>query len=96
MVDYLLNVAVGISAGVGAIISAIPRLQPHTLSLCLLILLALTIVNLRGMREAGLIFMLPTAMYVVTLMVRLEWGCGRHTRPADIRDPWWLRCGSAA
>lgn len=68
MVDYLLNVAVGISAGVGAIISAIPRLQPHTLSLCLLILLAVTIVNLRGMRESGLIFMLPTALFVGTLM----------------------------
>jgi hypothetical protein len=37
MIDYLLNVAVGISAGVGAIISALPILQPHTLSLCLII-----------------------------------------------------------
>jgi hypothetical protein len=58
--DYLLNVAVGISAGVGAIISTIPVLQPHTLALCLLILMILTIVNLRGMREAGVLLMIPT------------------------------------
>ncbi|MBV8135501.1 MAG: APC family permease [Deltaproteobacteria bacterium] len=94
MVDYLLNVAVGISAGVGAIISAIPRLQPHTLSLCLLILLALTIVNLRGMREAGLIFMVPTAMFVGTLMIMIGMGlwaahaAGGHPRPlvAPLRE----------
>ncbi|HVN29131.1 MAG TPA: hypothetical protein VMT64_11620, partial [Candidatus Binataceae bacterium] len=42
MIDYLLNVAVGISAGVGAIISALPALQPHTLALCLIILTLLT------------------------------------------------------
>ncbi len=64
MIDYVLNVAVGISAGVGAVISAIPRLQPHTLSLCLGILLVLTLINLRGIREAGLAFMLPTYAFV--------------------------------
>src|SRR5437660_12192638 len=48
MLDYILNVAVGISAGVGAIVSAAPALRPHTVALCLTILLILTIVNLRG------------------------------------------------
>ena len=67
MLDYVLNVAVGISAGVGAIVSALPRLQPHTLGLCLAILLALTLVNLRGLREAGLAFMLPTYVFVTSL-----------------------------
>src|SRR5438094_5741365 len=51
MIDYVLVAAVGISAGVGALISAVPSLQPHTLSLCLAILLFITIVNLRGVRE---------------------------------------------
>jgi amino acid transporter len=64
MIDYVLNVAVGISAGVGAVISAIPELQPHTLSLCLAILVVLTLVNLRGIREAGLAFMVPTYLFV--------------------------------
>src|SRR5260370_25513082 len=52
MIDYILVVAVGISAGVGALVSAVPRLQPHTLGLCLLILIIIAIVNLRGVREA--------------------------------------------
>ena len=56
MTDYVLNVAVGISACVGALISALPALQPYTLTLCLLILILLTFVNLRGIREAGVLF----------------------------------------
>src|SRR5271167_3225021 len=47
MIDYILTVAVGISAGVGALVSAIPSLQPHTVSICLGILVIITIVNLR-------------------------------------------------
>jgi len=74
MIDYVLNVAVGISAGVGALISAIPRLQPHTLSLCLAILVVLTLVNLRGIREAGLVFMIPTYLFVGCLFAVLGIG----------------------
>src|SRR6266513_3940634 len=51
MIDYVLTVAVGISAGVGALVSAIPELQPHTLRLCLVILGLITLINLRGVRE---------------------------------------------
>src|SRR5205807_9223309 len=53
MIDYVLTAAVGISAGVGALVSAAPGLQPHTLLLCLAILFVITTVNLRGVREAG-------------------------------------------
>lgn len=67
MLDYILNVAVGISAGVGALVSAVPSLQPHTLMLCLFILAILTLVNLRGIREAGLAFMAPTYVFVACL-----------------------------
>jgi amino acid transporter len=67
MLDYVLNVAVGISAGVGAVVSAVPALQPHTLILCLAILAALTLINLRGVREAGAIFMAPTYVFVLCL-----------------------------
>src|ERR1700693_4774400 len=59
MIDYVLTAAVGISAGVGALISALPKLQPHTLGICLLILLLLSIVNMRGVRETGVVFMIP-------------------------------------
>ena len=68
MIDYILNVAVGISAGVGALVSALPGLQPHTLGLCLGILALITLINLRGLREAGLIFMAPTYLFVASLL----------------------------
>lgn len=68
MIDYVLTVAVGISAGVGALVSAIPSLQPHTLAICLGILVVITLVNLRGLREAGVIFMVPTYLFLITLL----------------------------
>ncbi|MGA8537865.1 MAG: APC family permease [Terriglobales bacterium] len=67
MIDYLLNVAVGISAGVGALVSAVPSLLPHTLALCLAVLVILTVVNLRGLKEAGTAFVAPTYFFVGTL-----------------------------
>jgi amino acid transporter len=67
MIDYLLNVAVGISAGIGALVSALPALQPHTLALCLTVLVLLTVVNLRGIKEAGTAFVAPTYLFVGTL-----------------------------
>jgi amino acid transporter len=77
MLDYILNVAVGISAGVGALVSAVPALQPHTLGVCLAILVAISIVNLRGTRESGLAFALPTYAFVGTLTVVLVAGAFR-------------------
>jgi amino acid transporter len=69
VLDYILNVAVGIAAGVGAVVSAFPPLLPHTLALCLGILVLLTIVNLRGVRESSLVFMAPTYAFIVTLFI---------------------------
>src|SRR5208283_4801254 len=69
MIDYLLNVAVGISAGIGALVSAVPRLEPHTLALCLAVLVILTVVNLRGVKEAGSAFIAPTYLFVGTLAI---------------------------
>src|SRR6516165_5708317 len=74
MLDYVLVVAVGISAGVGALISAVPELHDYTLPLCLGILAVITVVNLRGVRESGLAFVIPTYLFVVTLLVVLAMG----------------------
>jgi amino acid transporter len=74
LTDYILNVAVGISAGVGAIISAAPGLQPHTLSMGLAILVFLTLVNLRGVRAPGSLFMAPTVLFVCFLFGVIAWG----------------------
>jgi amino acid transporter len=93
MIDYLLNVAVGISAGVGALVSAVPGLQPHTLALCLVILAVLTLVNLRGVREPGVVFMIPTYLFVVCLLGVIGWGVyqalitGGHPRPVIAPPP---------
>jgi len=74
MIDYILVVAVGISAGVGALVSAAPKLQPHTLLICLAILLVIMIVNLRGLREAGVFFMVPTYLFVGSLLIAIVIG----------------------
>ena len=88
MLDYVLVVAVGISAGVGALVSAVPELQPYTLALCLAILGLITLVNLRGVRESGLAFAVPTYLFIVSLLAVLAIGIdqgGPGRRPARAR-----------
>jgi hypothetical protein len=67
MIDYVLNVAVGISAGIGALTSAVPALHPYRLGLCLTVLALITIANLRGTLEAGIIFAVQTYLFVASL-----------------------------
>src|SRR3984957_5511562 len=87
MIDYILTAAVGISAGVGALISAVPSLQPHTLQLCLGVLLILTIVNMRGVHDTGVVFMIPTYLFTGTLLIVIAVGTyhalhsGGHPQP---------------
>jgi amino acid transporter len=87
MIDYVLVVAVGISAGVGALVSAVPNLQSHTVGICLGILVIITLVNLRGVREAGIFFMVPTYLFVGTLLATIAMGtfktvfAGGHPMP---------------
>jgi amino acid transporter len=93
MIDYVLTAAVGISAGVGALVSAIPSLQPHTLALCLSILLIVSAVNLRGVREAGIVFMIPTYLFVGCLFIMIGAGAvkalaaGGHPTPVEPMPP---------
>lgn len=91
MIDYILTAAVGISAGVGALVSAVPQLQPHTLPLCLGILGFIALINLRGLREAGALFMLPTFVFVGTLLFTIALGLVRALmhggHPVPIVEP---------
>ncbi len=93
LADYILTAAVGISAGVGALISAVPRLLPHTVSLCVGILIVITILNLRGVREAGTIFAVPTYLFVGTLLITIIAGVvrvlmsGGHPAPVVALPP---------
>jgi len=87
MIDYILTAAVGISAGVTALTSAVPSLQPHTLLICLVILAMLAIVNLRGVKDTGAAFILPTFLFVSTLLTLIAvgmwktWAAGGHPMP---------------
>jgi amino acid transporter len=87
MIDYVLTAAVGISAGVGALISAAPGLQPHTLAICLGILALLTLVNMRGVHDTGVVFMIPTYLFLITLLIIIGVGgwhilaSGGHPHP---------------
>ena len=87
LIDYVLVVAVGISAGVGALVSAVPGLQQYTLALCLGILVLITLVNLRGLREAGMIFMAPTYLFVGTLLITLIIGILRSLQAGGHPTP---------
>jgi amino acid transporter len=69
MIDYVLNVAVGISAGVGALTSAVPALHPYTLALCLLILVLIAVMNLRGTIDAGRAWAFPAYLFVASFML---------------------------
>ncbi len=80
MIDYVLTAAVGISAGVGALISAAPGLQPHTLQLCLGVLLILTLVNMRGVHDTGVVFMIPTYLFTGTLLIVIAVGAWQVLR----------------
>ena len=87
MVDYVLNVAVGISAGVGALTSAVPSLHAYALPLCLAVLALITLANLRGLQDAGRFFAVPTYLYVASFAVVLGVGLakaiasGGHPQP---------------
>ena len=74
VVDYILTVAISISAGVEALSSAFPVLLRGTLPLCLLILAVITLMNLRGVGDSARAFLLPTIMFIVGLMALLAWG----------------------
>lgn len=74
LIDYVLVVAVGISAGVGALVSAVPALHPYIVWLCVGLLVLITVVNLRGVRESALTFAVPTYGFILLLVVTIAWG----------------------
>jgi amino acid transporter len=78
LTDYILTVAVSISGGVAAMTSAYPALVPHTVLLCSLSIVLLATVNLRGVRESGAAFSLPTYAFIVMMLVLLGVGGYRY------------------
>lgn len=67
LIDYVLTVAVSITAGVAAVTSAFPSLHEHRVLLCLIAIAVLMLGNLRGLREAGKMFSLPTYIFILSI-----------------------------
>ena len=74
LIDYVLTVTVSISAGIAAITSALPILSPYTIELCWLAIFLLMLANLRGLREAGQIFMVPTYSFIISIFLLIGVG----------------------
>jgi len=74
LVDYVLTVAVSISAGVAAITSAVEDLRPYRVEICLAFIAVLMLANLRGLRESGRVFAVPTYVYIFALGALIVWG----------------------
>lgn len=93
LLDYVLNVAVAISAGVAALTSAFPALHKYTLPLCILVLVLVTLANLRGTAEAGFAFSFPTYLFVGTFALVIALGlfkairAGGHPQPVVAPPP---------
>jgi amino acid transporter len=77
LTDYVLTVAVSISAGVAAITSAVPELREHRVGLGLALIGLITLANLRGLKEAGTIFAAPTYVYILALGGMILYGLFR-------------------
>ena len=77
LTDYILTVAVSISAGVAAITSAFPALAPWRVTLALLAVILITLVNLRGLRESGRAFAAPTYFFIGMISLLIVIGLGR-------------------
>lgn len=76
LIDYVLNAAVSLTAGVAALASAFPALWPYRAAVSLVLLLLITLVNLRGVREAGTAMTVPVYLFLAAYLGMIAWGIG--------------------
>jgi amino acid transporter len=74
MIDYILTVTVSVSAGTAALTSMVPTLKEHTVLLCLFFMFLIMLVNLRGVKESGNLFMVPTYAFIFSIFVLVGLG----------------------
>ena len=92
LIDYTLTVAVSVAAGVAAITSVVPGLTPDTTWIAIALVIALAYGNLRGIREAGRTFAVPTYFFIVNMVILIAWGLYRaaagtlHAHPIHIQN----------
>ncbi|MFJ8629234.1 APC family permease [Streptomyces sp. NPDC093568] len=77
LVDYVLTVAVSISSGIENLGSAIPFVVEHKVECAAAVILLLTVMNLRGVRESGSLFAIPTYVFVAGVFIMIAWGAFR-------------------
>ena len=92
LTDYILTVSVSVSAGMRALTSAFPALRPYQVILALAAILLITWINLRGVRESGSIFALPTYAFVVGVLLVVLVGLSKYFGlfgivPMDVTAP---------
>ncbi len=93
LVDYVLTVAVSVAAGIAALTSAFPVLYHYRVLLGVLCIAGIAMANLRGIRESGAVFALPTYLFIASFLVMLGYGYIRWLTgwevapPPDHRDP---------
>ena len=101
LIDYVLNVAVSVTAGVAALASAFPTLWGYRTSLALALLLLITLINLRGLREAGTVMTIPVYLFIATYLGLIAWGVtvaltrGPGVFPAALPDHGEVAAGIA-
>ena len=74
LVDYVLTVAVSVAAGIAALTSAIQPLYPYRVTLCIVGVILISVGNLRGVRESGRLFALPTYLFLGAYVLLIGWG----------------------
>lgn len=74
LTDYILTVAVSVSAGVAALSSAFPGIHDHRVAVAIAVIIGITLVNLRGIRESGRVFSIPTYLYLVSVLGLIGYG----------------------
>ena len=92
LIDYVLTVAVSVAAGVAALTSAFPQWAPYRVEIALGFVVVLMVGNLRGVRESGRIFAVPTYFFIVSVLVMLALGVWRYfsgaiTPPHELAHP---------
>lgn len=78
LTDYILTVAVSISSGVAQITSAFPLLYPHRVGIALIMVLFIMLINLRGVKESGKVFAIPTYFFVLAMVITVGVGFFRY------------------
>jgi amino acid transporter len=100
LIDYVLTVAVSVSAGVAAVTSIAPSLFPQRVEISVAIIVLLMLGNLRGIRESGSIFMAPTYLFLVAMAGLIGWGLFRQVVLGDLGTvaarPDWVAAQTGA